>query len=223
MPGDQRGGRAPAPARAPARRRRTGRQRRPRAAIASGASSARWPRRSIRRPMYAARGARRRSAERAGGGARGAERRSRLVAHEQDDRERVDARAAAARQHGQREHRPHVRRCASSAAAYRRAAQSGRRRRAAVHAELVGALAQRGDHERDVLVEVHAELLRARADVVAVDGGGERRLLELLLDRLRRQPVDALGAARTRRRGGSRSARRRRRASSPSATRAGRP
>jgi hypothetical protein len=59
--------------------------------------------------------------------------------------------------------------------------------------ELVGALGQRSDHERDVLVEVDAELLGARAHLVAVDRRGEARLLELLLDRLGRHPVDALG------------------------------
>ncbi len=48
--------------------------------------------------------------------------------------------------------------------------------------------------KRDVLVEVDAELLGAVADLLAVDGRGEARLLELLLDRLGRQPVDALGA-----------------------------
>jgi len=47
-----------------------------------------------------------------------------------------------------------------------------------------------------VLVEVDAQLLSPVAHLVAVDGGGEARLLELLLDRLGRQPVDALGAHR---------------------------
>ena len=46
----------------------------------------------------------------------------------------------------------------------------------AVELELVGALLERGDHEREVLVEVDAELLGARAQLVAVDRGGERRL-----------------------------------------------
>src|SRR3954465_3117108 len=49
-----------------------------------------------------------------------------------------------------------------------------------------------GDHERDVLVEVDAEPFGALAHRGAVDGRGERGRLHLLLDRLRRQPVDAL-------------------------------
>src|SRR5436190_351162 len=73
-------------------------------------------------------------------------------------------------------------------------ALSGARGVAAVELELVGAVLESGDDEGDVLVEVHAELLGAGADLVAVDGRGEARLLELLLDGLGRQPVDALGA-----------------------------
>src|SRR5207244_6788317 len=42
--------------------------------------------------------------------------------------------------------------------------------------------AQRSDHERDVLVEVDSELLRALVDVLAPDARRERRLLHLLLD-----------------------------------------
>ena len=61
----------------------------------------------------------------------------------------------------------------------------------AVELEVVGVLLQRGDHEREVLVEVDAQLLGARAQLVAVDRGRERRRLHLLLDGLRRQAVDA--------------------------------
>src|SRR5215218_912890 len=64
---------------------------------------------------------------------------------------------------------------------------------AALDAELLGALGESGDDERDVLVEVDAELLGARANLVAVDRRREARLLELLLDRLGRHAVDALG------------------------------
>src|SRR4051812_10017230 len=69
----------------------------------------------------------------------------------------------------------------------------GRWRRVPVQLELAGALLERGDHERDVLVEVHAEVRRTRDELVAVHRRGEGRLLHLLLDRLRRQAVDALG------------------------------
>src|SRR4051812_21618437 len=62
----------------------------------------------------------------------------------------------------------------------------------ALEPELLGLGLERGDHERHVLVEVDPELLGAAADVVAIDGRRERRLLELLLDRLGRQPADAL-------------------------------
>src|SRR5688572_28961926 len=64
---------------------------------------------------------------------------------------------------------------------------------AAVEPELVGLGLEGRDHEGDVVVEVHAELLGPTADVLAVDGRGEGGRLELLLDRLRRHPVDALG------------------------------
>ena len=57
--------------------------------------------------------------------------------------------------------------------------------------ELVGARLHRRDHEGDVLVEVDAELLGALADLVTVDARSERGLLELLLDGLRRHPLDA--------------------------------
>ena len=60
--------------------------------------------------------------------------------------------------------------------------------------ELVRALFHRGDHERDVLVELDAEVLGALAHLVAVDARGEARLLQLLLDRLGREAVDAGGA-----------------------------
>src|ERR671932_586432 len=56
-------------------------------------------------------------------------------------------------------------------------------------AELVRALLQRGDDEAHVVVEVDAELLGPAPDLLAVDRRREARLLELLLDRLRRQPV----------------------------------
>jgi hypothetical protein len=59
-----------------------------------------------------------------------------------------------------------------------------------VQLELVGALGERRDHERHVLVEVDAEVLRARAQGVAIDGGGELARLQLLLDGLRREAVD---------------------------------
>ena len=64
--------------------------------------------------------------------------------------------------------------------------------------ELLGSLLHRGDHEGHVLVEVHAQLLRARAHLVAVDAGGEARLLELLLDRLRASGRGSRSGARAR-------------------------
>src|SRR5207249_4313091 len=64
--------------------------------------------------------------------------------------------------------------------------------------EVVGARGHRLDHNLEVLVEVEtrlgAQLVCARLYVLAADGGGEARLLQLLLDRLRLEPVDALGA-----------------------------
>ena len=50
---------------------------------------------------------------------------------------------------------------------------------------------QRRDHVRDVLVEVELEQLGALVDVVARDTRRERRLLQLLLDRLRLEPLEA--------------------------------
>ena len=49
---------------------------------------------------------------------------------------------------------------------------------------------ERRDHVRDVLVELEPEQLRARVDLVAVDPGGERRLLQLLAHRLRLEAVE---------------------------------
>src|SRR3989442_14334085 len=50
--------------------------------------------------------------------------------------------------------------------------------------QLLGVLRERVDHELQVLVEAHPalglELLGAPVDVIAVDAGGEARLLELL-------------------------------------------
>ena len=63
-----------------------------------------------------------------------------------------------------------------------------RRRR---QAELLRDRLQRGDDVRDVLVELDADQLGARVDLVAVDSGRERRLLQLLLDRLRLQALEA--------------------------------
>src|SRR5262245_55635138 len=54
---------------------------------------------------------------------------------------------------------------------------------------------QRADDEGDVLVQVHAELLRAAVHVVAVHGAGEALVLELLPDRAGLEPRD--GAAGT--------------------------
>src|SRR5919107_796384 len=56
-----------------------------------------------------------------------------------------------------------------------------RRRFGPVELERVGLRLERGDDEGDVLVEVDPEVLAARAELLAVDGGGERRLLHLLL------------------------------------------
>src|SRR4029453_4626834 len=54
---------------------------------------------------------------------------------------------------------------------------------------------QCGDHEADVLVEVHAELFRSTVHVVTIHGAGEALVLELLLHRARLEPGD--GAAGT--------------------------
>src|SRR5436190_1433594 len=56
--------------------------------------------------------------------------------------------------------------------------------------ELVRVLGQGLDYEGDVLVLVDAELLDPAPDLVAVDLGRERGLLELLADRLRRHSLD---------------------------------
>ena len=67
-------------------------------------------------------------------------------------------------------------------AASTRCRQSPRRSaRRAVEPQLGGALLDRRDDERDVLVELEAELLGARADVLAIHRGRERLVLELLL------------------------------------------
>ena len=50
---------------------------------------------------------------------------------------------------------------------------------------------ERRDHVRDVLVELQLEQLRAFVDVVPRDARRERRLLQLLLDRLRLEPFEA--------------------------------
>src|ERR1051326_8277629 len=60
--------------------------------------------------------------------------------------------------------------------------------------ELVRPLLHGGDHVRDVLVEVHAQLLGALAHLVAVHARRERWLLELLLHGLGRQADDPGGA-----------------------------
>src|SRR5256885_7642950 len=59
---------------------------------------------------------------------------------------------------------------------------------ARAEAQLVGAPFHRRDDLRDVLVEVHTQLLRTLAHLVAVHAGGERWLLELLLHGLGREP-----------------------------------
>jgi hypothetical protein len=63
-----------------------------------------------------------------------------------------------------------------------------------LEAQFARVLLHRRDHEREVLVEVHAEIAGRRAQLLAIDRGGEAGLLELLLDRLRGHAVDALGA-----------------------------
>ncbi len=50
---------------------------------------------------------------------------------------------------------------------------------------------ERLDHVADVVVQLEPEQLRAGVDLVAVDAGRERRLLELLLHGLRLEAVDA--------------------------------
>ncbi len=73
---------------------------------------------------------------------------------------------------------------------------------------------QRLDHVRDVNVEVELEQLRAHHDLVPVDSGRERRLLQLLLHRFGLEPVEAGGPDEPARVDEARRARRRRRASS---------
>src|SRR5581483_9103731 len=65
-----------------------------------------------------------------------------------------------------------------------------RRRRLAGKPELAGDRAQGGDDVPDVVVELDPELLGALVDVLAMHAGGERRLLQLLPHRLRREPVE---------------------------------
>src|SRR5947208_1693820 len=60
----------------------------------------------------------------------------------------------------------------------------------AAKAELAGDRLERLDHVRDVHVELEPEELRALVHVVAVDAGSERRLLQLLLDGLRLEPLE---------------------------------
>ena len=57
-------------------------------------------------------------------------------------------------------------------------------------AELLRDRLQRGDDVRDVLVQLEPEQLRAGIDLVAVDACREGRLLQLLLHRLRLEPVE---------------------------------
>src|SRR5712691_1870220 len=53
-----------------------------------------------------------------------------------------------------------------------------------------GNVGQRGDDERDVLIEIHAEFACAAVDIIAVDRARERLVLELLPDRGRLQTAD---------------------------------
>src|SRR6266446_6478871 len=53
-----------------------------------------------------------------------------------------------------------------------------------------GNVGQRGDDERDVLIEIHAEFDGAAVDIIAVDRARERLVLELLPDRGRLQTAD---------------------------------
>src|SRR2546425_4003316 len=57
-------------------------------------------------------------------------------------------------------------------------------------ADLGGNVGQRGDDERDVLIEIHAEVAGAAVDIIAVDRARERLVLELLPDRGRLQTAD---------------------------------
>src|SRR4051794_35233875 len=60
--------------------------------------------------------------------------------------------------------------------------------------ELVRVPGERLDDERDVLALVDAELLDPALDLIAVDLGGERRLLQLLAHRFRLHSLDPRGA-----------------------------
>src|SRR3954464_14446186 len=51
---------------------------------------------------------------------------------------------------------------------------------------------QGGDDVADVVVELEPQALCARVHLVAMHTGGKRRLLQLLLDRLRLEPLEAL-------------------------------
>src|SRR5437773_2205515 len=62
-------------------------------------------------------------------------------------------------------------------------------------ADVGGDAGQRGDHERDVRVEVHPQLLGPAVDVVAVDGSRERLVAELLAYRRGLQPGDGAAGA----------------------------
>ena len=64
----------------------------------------------------------------------------------------------------------------------------------AAETELAGDRLQRRDYVRDVLVEVELEEVGALVDVLARDAGGELRLLQFLLHRLRLEPLEACGA-----------------------------
>src|SRR3989442_6491418 len=57
-------------------------------------------------------------------------------------------------------------------------------------ADLGGNVDQRGDDERDVLIEIHAEFAGAAVDIIAVDRARERLVPELLPDRGRLQTAD---------------------------------
>src|SRR6266571_7426442 len=63
-------------------------------------------------------------------------------------------------------------------------------RRGSREADRRGDGGQRGDHEADVLVEVHAQLQGASIDVQAVDRAREAFVLELLLHRAGLEPRD---------------------------------
>src|ERR687891_1393737 len=74
-----------------------------------------------------------------------------------------------------------------------RAAPAGSRRRGA-EAELARDGAHRRDDVADVVVELEAEQLGPRGDLLAVHARREGGLLELLLDRLRLERLDPVGA-----------------------------